>query len=87
MLWLSEQLANIRSIAGMYSEIGDEIWSRLNESDPDQQCWYYRSIAEIVELDLNKTGAFKEFIKHINFICREPLTRANPGSGSIKRSP
>ena len=68
MLWLSEQLANIRSIAGMYSEIGDEIWSRLNESDPDQQCWYYRSIAEIVELDLNKTGAFKEFIKHINFI-------------------
>ena len=32
------------------------------------QCWYYRSIAEIVELSLNKTGAFKEYIKHINFI-------------------
>ena len=31
-------------------------------------CWYYRSVAETVELDLNKTGAFKELIKHINFI-------------------
>ena len=30
--------------------------------------WYYQTIAEQLELSLNKTGAFKEFIKHINFI-------------------
>ena len=68
MLWLADKLANIRSLAGEYSEKGEVIWSHLNQSDPAMQCWYYRSIAEIVELTLNKTGAFKEFIKHINFI-------------------
>ena len=30
--------------------------------------WYYATIAEQLELSLNKTGAFKELIKHINFI-------------------
>lgn len=32
------------------------------------QCWYYRSIAEVLEFSLNRTGAFKELIQHINFI-------------------
>ena len=68
MLWLADKLTNIRSLAGEYSEKGEEIWKHLHQNDPAMQCWYYRSIAEIVELSLNKTGAFKEYIKHINFI-------------------
>lgn len=68
MLWLADKLANIRSMAGIYSERGDELWEGLNQSDPAMQCWYYRTVAETVELQLNKTGAFKEYIKHINFI-------------------
>jgi len=68
MLWLADKLANIRSLARLYSEIGDEMWKQFHQSDPAMQCWYYRSIAEQVELFLNKTGAFKELIKHINFI-------------------
>ncbi len=68
MLWLADKLANIRSLAAIYSEKGEEIWQRLNQTDPAMQRWYYKSIGEIVELDLNKTGAFKEFIKHINSI-------------------
>lgn len=68
MLWLADKLANIRSLAGMYSELGDEMWSKFNQSDPEMQNWYYKSVAELVELSLNKTGAFKELIKHINFI-------------------
>ena len=68
MLWLADKLANIRSLAGIYSEEGEEMWKKLNQNDPAMQCWYYRSIAEIVELSLNKTGAFKEYIKHVNFI-------------------
>ncbi len=68
MLWLADKLANIRSLAGTYSEKGEEMWQGLNQSDPAEHCWYYRSIGEIVELSLNKTGAFKEYIKHINFI-------------------
>ncbi|WP_051656439.1 HD domain-containing protein [Butyrivibrio sp. AE3004] len=68
MLWLADKLSNIRSLAGAYSEKGEEIWESLNQSDPEQHRWYYQSIGEIVELSLNKTGAFKEFIKHVNFI-------------------
>ena len=68
MLWLADTLANIRSIAGVYSERGETLWGALNQSDPSAQRWYYRSVAEIVELQLNKTGAFKELLKHINFI-------------------
>ncbi len=68
MLWLADKLANIRSIASMYSEQGEAMWQSLHQSDPDMQCWYYRTIAETLELSLNKTGAFKELIKHINFI-------------------
>ena len=58
MLWLADQLANIRSLAGIYSERGEELWGELDQSDPSLQCWYYRSVGEIVELHLNRTGAF-----------------------------
>ena len=68
MLWLADKLSNIRSLSGMYSELGDSMWQKLNQSDPKMQCWYYKSVAETIELSLNKTGAFKELIKHINFI-------------------
>lgn len=68
MLWLADKLANIRSLARVYSERGEVMWSSMNQCDPAMQCWYYRTIAETVELSLNKTGAFKELIKHINYI-------------------
>lgn len=68
MLWLADKLANIRSLAGMYSELGEEMWQKFNQNDPEMQRWYYKSVAEMIELSLNKTGAFKELIKHINFI-------------------
>ena len=68
MLWLADKLANIRSLARIYSEVGEELWTRLHQTDPEEHRWYYRTVAESVELQLNKTGAFKELIKHINFI-------------------
>ena len=68
MLWLSDKLSNIRSLAGNYSEKGEEMWKAFNQSDPQMHRWYYKSVAELLELSLNRTGAFKEFIKHINFI-------------------
>ena len=68
MLWLADKLANIRSLAGNYSEYGEKLWESFHQRDPELHHWYYRTIAEQLELSLNKTGAFKEFIKHINFI-------------------
>ena len=68
MLWLADKLADIRSLAGLYSERGDDLWQEFAETDPETLRWYYSSIAEMLELQLNKTAAFKELIKHINFI-------------------
>ncbi len=68
MLWLADKLANIRSLNRIYGENGEKLWSMLNQSDPAMHCWYYRSVAESVELSLNRTGAFKELIRHINSI-------------------
>ena len=68
MLWLADKLANIRSLSRMYSEMGEELWTKLHQNDSQMQKWYYKSIAEALELSLNKTGAFKEYIKHINSI-------------------
>ena len=68
MLWLADKLANIRSLAGNYSEYGEKTWESFHQRNPEMHHWYYQTIAEQLELSLNKTGAFKEFIKHINFI-------------------
>lgn len=68
MLWLADKLSNMRSLSQTYSEQGDAMWAELNQSDPEAHLWYYRSIAEALELSLNRTGAFKEFVKHVNFI-------------------
>lgn len=68
MLWLADKLSNMRSFASIYSERGEAMWSDLHQSDPAAHLWYYKSIAQALELSLNRTGAFKELIKHINFI-------------------
>lgn len=68
MLWLADKLANIRSVAGNYSEHGEKVWESFHQRDPEMHHWYYQTVAEQLELSLNKTGAFKEFLKHINFI-------------------
>ena len=68
MLWLADKLANIRALARMYSEMGEEMWSKLSQTDSAKQRWYYRKIGELLELSLNRTGAFKEYVKHVNSI-------------------
>ena len=68
MLWLADKLSNMRSLAGSYGEMGEKIWDHLHQKDPEIHKWYYKTIAEYVEMDLNKTGAYKEYIDRINYI-------------------
>ncbi len=67
-LWLADKLSNLRSLAAIFGEMGDKTWEYLNQKDSDEQLWYYRTIAEYLEMDLNRTGAYKELIGHINDI-------------------
>ncbi len=68
MLWLSDKLSNIRSLSRIYGERGKDLWNSFNQSDPMMHRWYYMTVAQYVEYDLNRTGAYKEFIKQINYL-------------------
>ena len=61
MLWLSDKLANIRSLHRIWMREGDAMWKGFNQEDPMKQAWYYRSIADILEKDLSKYDAWKEY--------------------------
>ncbi|MDO4797653.1 MAG: HD domain-containing protein [Coriobacteriales bacterium] len=78
MLWLADKLANLRSLSQIYSEQGDAMWRELH-GNPERQLWYYKSVAEALELSLNRTGAFKELVKHINFIWPDTFDTAKGG--------
>ena len=68
ILWLADKLSNIRSLAIDYSERGETIWQSFNQKDSKMHHWYYKTIAEVLEMHLNRTGAFKEYVKHVNSI-------------------
>ena len=68
ILWLADKLSNIRSLADAYSEQGEKVWEIFHQKDPKKHQWYYKTIAEALEMHLNRTGVFKEYIRHINSI-------------------
>ena len=60
MVWLGDKLANMRSIYREYKIYGHDMWQRFNQKDPEEQAWYYRSIAELTER-LAHTSAWIEY--------------------------
>lgn len=60
MVWLADKLANMRSIYREWSKVGDKIWGKFNERDPENQCWYYRSVADLTER-LRDYSAWQEY--------------------------
>ena len=49
MVWLGDKLANMRSIYRDFKVEGTDMWQRFNQSDVNEQAWYYRSIAELTK--------------------------------------
>ena len=60
MLWLSDKLANMRSLHRLWRREGNTMWRGFNQENPVQQAWYYRSIADLVS-ELQDTDAWKEY--------------------------
>ena len=59
MLYLSDKLANMRSLARQYEKEGDRMWKDYNQIDPARQAWYYRTVEGLTS-DLKDTNARKE---------------------------
>lgn len=60
MVWLGDKLANMRCIYWEFKIYGHAMWQRFNQKDPEQQAWYYRSIADLTER-LAHTSAWIEY--------------------------
>ena len=46
MIAFTDKLSNIRAIYRDHLAIGDELWERFNQHDPQMHAWYYRAIAD-----------------------------------------
>ena len=60
MVWMGDKLANMRAIYRDWKTEGDAMWQRFNQKDPEEQAWYYRSIARLTER-LSHTSAWIEY--------------------------
>ena len=60
MVWLGDKLANMRSIYQDYKTVGDALWNKFNQKDPNEHAWYYQSIVKYTER-LSHTFAWLEY--------------------------
>lgn len=60
MVTLGDKLSNIRAIYRDHLAIGDKLWERFNQKDPNMQAWYYRSIADVT-IELSHYPAWQEY--------------------------
>ena len=60
-LWLGDKLSNMRSFYRLHLREGDNLWRNFNQTDPLQQEWYYRRVAELLG-DLRDTEAWQEYM-------------------------
>ena len=60
MLWLGDKLANMRAIYRDFKVEGVSMWQRFNQTDVNEQAWYYRSIVKLTER-MSHTSAWLEY--------------------------
>ena len=69
MIMLGDKLSNIRSIKRDYEQIGDQLWERFNQKNPQMHAWYYRSICQSLR-ELEDLEAWKELDRLIKEVFK-----------------
>ncbi len=49
LLFLGNNLANLRDLKRDYDKVGDELWERFNKKDKAAQAWYYWECLRVLE--------------------------------------
>jgi (p)ppGpp synthase/HD superfamily hydrolase len=44
---LADRLHNARALLRDFRDVGDKLWKRFNEQDPQEHLWYYRSLLKV----------------------------------------
>ena len=60
MVWLGDKLANMRAIYREWKEQGNAMWQKFNQKDPNEQAWYYTTIANLTS-KLSNYSAWVEY--------------------------
>ena len=71
ILWLADKLANLRAVCRALVRDGEAVWKKFHQSDPVQQGWYYRSVAELLRDELKDTPAWQEYDRLIRVVFPE----------------
>lgn len=69
MVYLSDKLANIRSLYISYKKTGLDAFNKFNVKNVDDQEWYYYSVLNEVK-ELKDTDIYKEYENKINEIFK-----------------
>lgn len=67
MLWLGDKLANMRSFYRIWKKEGMAMWQSFNQKDPEQQFWYYSTIAQLTS-PLQDFPAWQEYNELVKFV-------------------
>ncbi len=67
IIWLADKLSNIRSMRGVYRQIGDDLFTFFHQKDKSMHEWYYRTLAASLS-ELSDTDAYIELMNSINEI-------------------
>ena len=59
-MWIGDKLSNMRSIYRDWKVEGNAMWQRFNQTDVNEQAWYYSSIVKLTER-LSDTSAWLEY--------------------------
>ena len=65
MLWLGDKISNLRSFLRELRAQGNDLWLQLNQRDPAEHEWYYRSIAEALS-DMKEYDAYWEYMELVD---------------------
>ncbi len=60
ILFLSDKLSNMRSLARAHERQGDAMWEAFHQKDPAAHARYYRAIADALS-ELAETAAYREY--------------------------
>ena len=68
ILWLADKLANLRSVQRALLSEGEAAWKMFHQHDPAQQKWFYRSVADLLQAELQDTPAWQEYDRLIEIV-------------------
>lgn len=69
IIYLSDKLANIRSLYRDYTSIGVKAFDKFNNSSIEEQKWYYYSVLDKLS-ELSNTDAYNEFKSKLDIIFK-----------------